>query len=193
MVFVATATFVQAETQAWRDRLVSAVRPGAVVARRGLDTDPITQAVLFGQGGGQWSHVGIAVQLIPDGPIYIESAMPGAGTRLEKPEVFFSAGQASDGEVFLIPENMVAAVQNAAKSLLGRPFDDQLALDDDGKKLYCTELVAIALRSAGVIKDLPIRPVPFLPQKVIAPDDLVAAVGAAFVRSVTPLALTGAQ
>jgi hypothetical protein len=78
----------------------------------------------------------------------------------------------------LIPEDKVDAVQSAAKSLLGRPFDDQLALDDDGKKLYCTELVALALQSAGVIKDLPMRSVPFLPQPVIAPDDLVAAVRA---------------
>ena len=175
MVLMATATFVQAEVQAWRDRVVAAVRPGAVVARRGLDNDPITQAVLFGQGGGRWSHVGIAVQLIPDGQIYIESAMPGAGTKLEKPEVFFSAEQASEGEVLLMPVDKVDAIQSAAKSLLGRPFDDQLALDDDGKKLYCTELVAIALRSAGVLKDVPTRSVPFLAKKVIARDDLVAA------------------
>ena len=178
MVFLATVTFVQADTQAWRDHVVAAVRPGAVVARRGLDNDPITQAVLFGQGGGQWSHVGIAVQLIPDGPIYIESAMPGVGTKLEKPEVFFSVEQASEGEVLLMPVDKADAVQNAAKSLLGRPFDDQLALDDNGKKLYCTELVAMALQNAGVIKDLPVRSVPFLTQKVIAPDDLVAAVRA---------------
>ena len=178
MVFLATVTFVQAEAQAWRDRVVAAVRPGAVVARRGLDNDPITQAVLFGQGGGQWSHVGIVVQLIPDGQIYIESAMPGVGTKLEKPEVFFSDEQASEGEVLLMPVDKVDGIQSAAKSLLGRPFDDQLALDDDGKKLYCTELVAKALRSAGAIKDLPTRSVPFLPQKVIAPDDLVAAVRA---------------
>jgi hypothetical protein len=101
--------------------------------------------------------------------------MPGAGTRLEKPEVFFSPEQASDGEVLLMPEGKVDAVQSAAKSLLGRPFDDQLDLDYDGKKLYCTELVAVALRVAGVIKDFPTRSVPFLPQKVIVPDDLVAA------------------
>lgn len=176
MVFVATVTFVRAEAQAWRDHVVAAVQPGAVVARRGLDNDPITQAVLFGQGGGKWSHVGIAVQLIPDGQIYIESAMPGVGTKLEKPEVFFSAEQASAGEVLLMPADKVDAVQSAAKSLLGRPFDDQLALDDDGKKLYCTELVAMALQSAGVIKDLPMRSVPFLPQKVITPDDLIATV-----------------
>jgi len=178
MVFMVTATFSRAETEAWRDRVVAAVRPGAVVARRGLDNDPITQAVLFGQGGGKWSHVGIAVQLIPDGQIYIESAMPGVGTKLEKPEVFFSAEQASAGDVLLTPVDKVDAVQSAAKSLLGRPFDDQLALDDDGKKLYCTELVAMALQSAGVIKDLPMRSVPFLTQPVIAPDDLVAAVRA---------------
>ena len=178
MAFMLMAIPVQAEPEAWRERVIAAVRPGAVVARRGLDNDPITQAVLLGQGGGRWSHVGIAVQLIPDGQIYIESAMPGAGTKLEKPEVFFSTEQASEGEVLLMPADKVDAVQSAAKSLLGRPFDDQLTLYDDGKKLYCTELVAIALRSAGVIKDLPVRSVPFLTQKVIAPDDLVAAVRA---------------
>jgi hypothetical protein len=175
MVFMVMAIPVQAEAQVWRDRVISAVRPGAVVARRGLDNDPITQAVLLGQGGGRWSHVGIAVQLIPEGQIYIESAMPGAGTRLEKPEVFFSTEQASDGEVMLIPEDRVDAAQSAAKSLLGRPFDDQLALDDDGAKLYCTELVALALRMAGVIKDWPTRTVLFLSQPVISPDDLFAA------------------
>lgn len=164
-----------AEPQSWRDRVVAAVRPGAVVARRGLDTDPITQTVLLGQGGGRWSHVGIAVQLIPEGQIYIESAMPGVGTKLEKPEVFFNVEQASDGEVVLMPTGLIDAVQSAAKSLLGRPFDEQLALDDDGQKLYCTELVAIALRVAGVITDLPMRSVPFLSQKVITPDDLIAA------------------
>jgi hypothetical protein len=175
MIFIVMAIPVQAEAQVWRDRVISAVRPGAVVARRGLDNDPITQAVLFGQGGGRWSHVGIAVQLIPEGQIYIESAMPEVGTRLEKPEVFFSTEQASDGEVMLIPEDRVDAVQSAAKSLLGRPFDDQLALDDDGAKLYCTELVALALRLAGVIKDWPTRTVSFLSQPVITPDDLFAA------------------
>ena len=178
MAFMLMAIPVQAEPEAWRERVIAAVRPGAVVARRGLDNDPITQAVLLGQGGGRWSHVGIAVQLIPDGQIYIESAMPGAGTKLEKSEAFFSAEQASEGEVLLMPVDKVDAVQSAAKSLLGRPFDDQLALDDDGKKLYCTELVAVALRSAGVLKDLPMRSIPFLTQKVIAPDDLVAAVRA---------------
>jgi hypothetical protein len=120
--------------------------------------------------------VGIAVQIIPDGPIYIESAMPGAGTVLEVPEVFFSSDQASDGEVLESPADKVDAVQSAAKSLLGRPFDDQLKLDDDGQKLYCTELVALALRAAGVIMDLPLRSIPWLPQKVITPDDLVAAI-----------------
>lgn len=176
MTLMVVSIPVTAKPQAWRDHVIAAVRPGAVVARRGLDNDPITQAVLFGQGGGRWSHVGIAVQLVPEGQIYIESAMPGAGTKLEKPEAFFSSEQASDGEVLLMPVDKVDAVQSAAKSLLGRPFDDQLELGDAGKKLYCTELVALALRVAGVIKDLPTRSVPFLPQNVIAPDDLVAAV-----------------
>jgi len=170
---------VSAELSGWRERLIASLRPGAVVARRGLDQDPITRLVLWGQGGGRWSHVGIAVQIIPDGPIYIESAMPGAGTVLEAPEVFFSAEQASDGEVIDIPHDRVEAVQSAAKALLGRPFDEKLELDDGGIKLYCTKLVALALRDAGVIAELPTRSIPWLPQKVITPDDLVAAVHSA--------------
>jgi len=175
MGVMAASHCAHAEPEAWREQVVAAVRPGAVVARRGIESDPITRAVLFGQGGGQWSHVGIAVQLIPEGPIYIESAMPGAGTKLEKPEVFFSAEQASSGDVLLMPAEKVDSVQDAAKALLGRPFDDDLRLDDGGEKLYCTELVALALLAAGVINSLPTRTVPFLPQKIITPDDLVAA------------------
>lgn len=176
VIFTAIFIHLQASAEAWRDQVIAAVRPGAVVARRGLLTDPITQAVLFGQGGGRWSHVGIAVQLIPGGQIYIESAMPGVGTKFDKPEVFFSREQASDGEVFSIPQDKTDAAQSAAKALLGRPFDDRLKLDDDGKKLYCTKLVAIALLKAGVIKTFPARSVPFLHQQVITPDDLIAAI-----------------
>lgn len=175
-IFVLLATPCPAQSTAWRDRVLAAIRPGALVARRGLDTDPITQAVLLGQGGGRWSHVGIAVQLIPQGPIYIESAMPEAGTRLEMPEAFFNAEQATDGEVVVMPVDIADDVQSAAKALLGRPFDDRLDLEDQGQKLYCTELAAIALRRAGVIQDWPTRSVAFLPQRVIAPDDLVATV-----------------
>ena len=107
MAFLVLSMPVPAEPPSWRERVIAAVRPGAVVARRGLDNDPITQVVLWGQGGGRWSHVGIAVQLIHEGPIYIESAMPGAGTVLEKLEVFFGPAQASDGEVFLLSEEKV--------------------------------------------------------------------------------------
>jgi len=59
--------------------------------------------------------------------------MPGAGTKLEKPDVFFSAEQASSGDVLLIPAEKVVAVQDTAKALLGRPFDDDLRLDDGGE------------------------------------------------------------
>jgi len=176
MALVALSVPVFADSSNWRARVIAAVQPGAVVARRGLDQDPITRLVLWGQGGGRWSHVGIAVQIIPDGPIYIESAMPGAGTVLETPEEFFSADQSSDGEVLEIPADKVDALQFAAKALLGRPFDNQLELDDGGQKLYCTKLVAFALRDAGVIAELPTRSIPWLPQKVITPDDLITAI-----------------
>ena len=160
--------------EVWRSKVISVVQPGAVVARRGLDSDTITQAVLLGQGGGKWSHVGIALQLIPDGQIYIASAMPSAGTKLEKPEVFFDERQASNGAVIPTPIDKSEAVQNAVKSMLGRPFDDQLRLDDGGQKLYCTELVALALQQAKVIKNLPTRSI--FSREIITPDDLVAAV-----------------
>jgi hypothetical protein len=83
------------------------------------------------------------------------------------------------GEVLLTPEDKVDAVQSAAKSLLGRPFDDQLALDDDGAKSSIAQSWwPWHCKVAGVIKDLPMRSVPFLSQPVITPDDLVAAVRA---------------
>ncbi len=163
----------QASAADWRLDLIPTIHPGAVVARRGLDSDWITQAVLHGSGNGRWSHVGVAVQLVTDGTLFILSAMPGAGTKLEKPEVFFSKEQATDGAVFATPLDRAEAVQSAAKNLLGRPFDNGLSLDDDGKKIYCTELVAIALKEAGVIDSMPKRKIPYLQQEVITPDDLI--------------------
>ena len=162
-----------ANAKDWRLDVMSSIQPGAVVARRGLDSDQITQTILRGSGGGRWSHVGIAVQLVTDGSIYILSAMPSAGTKLEKPEVFFSEQQAVDGAAFAIPLDKAEAVQTAAKELLGRPFDDDLLLSDEGKKVYCTELVAIALKKARVINDYPVKSVPFFLEKVITPDGLI--------------------
>lgn len=164
--------------QDWRSKAIAEVRPGAIVARRGLDSDQITQLVLRGQGSGRWSHVGVAVQLIPGGTVYIESAMPGSGTRLEKPEVFFSREQASDGAVFQVPLDKTDAVQSAAQELLGRPFDNELQLDDNGQKLYCTELAALALIKADVIQEMPARKALFVPWAVITPDDLIASLSA---------------
>ena len=163
----------QASAGDWRVDVLASIQPGAVVARRGLDSDWITQAVLQGSGGGQWSHVGVVVQLVEGGALYILSAMPGAGTKLEKPAVFFSKDQAINGAVFSTPPDKSGDVQNAAKELLGRPFDDDLLLSDDGKKVYCTELVAIALKKAGVINAYPLKTVPFFLEKVITPDDLI--------------------
>ena len=163
----------QASAGDWRVDVLASIQPGAVVARRGLDSDWITQAVLQGSGGGQWSHVGVVVQMVEGGALYILSAMPGAGTKLEKPAVFFSKDQATNGAVYPMPAEKSEAVQSAAKNLLGRAFDNDLLLEDSGKKVYCTELVAIALHEAGVIDKIPSRKIPHLPQEVITPDDLI--------------------
>lgn len=164
----------QAQAEDWRREAIASIQPGVVVARRGLDSDPITQAILRQSGQGRWSHVGVAVQLIPDGSVYILSAMPKAGTKLEKPEVFFNEKQATDGAVFRVPQDKAVDVQTFAKGFLGRPFDDDLLLTDGGKKVYCTELVAVALKKSGVIDDYPLKKVPFFKEKVIMPDDLIA-------------------
>jgi hypothetical protein len=163
----------QVQAEDWRREAIGLIQPGVVVARRGLDSDPITQAILRHSAEGRWSHVGVGVQLIPDGSVYILSAMPKAGTRLEKPEEFFSEKQATDGAVFYIPSDKSEAVQSFSKEFLGRPFDDDLSLTDEGKKVYCTELVAVALKKAGVIDDYPLKKVPFFKEKVIMPDDLI--------------------
>ena len=152
----------------WRDRIVRDLRPGDLVFRRGRGG--VSDAIAIASGSAlAWTHVGIVVQP-PSfaGPLVLH-AIDGRGVVIDPPERFFSEIEASAGAVVRL-RGGAAAAQHAL-AYAGRPFDHSLAMSEQDR-LYCTELVVVALRAAGVVIDPPLRRLPLVSEPVLMPDDL---------------------
>ncbi|WP_415033306.1 YiiX/YebB-like N1pC/P60 family cysteine hydrolase [Azonexus sp.] len=175
-VAVALSQPVSAEPAGWRDALISHLQPGDVVFRRGIGD--ISEAIAAMQGfvrrqSTTWSHVGVVTQIRPDGPLYIVHAID-RGVVLETPTQFFGLTEASAGTRIQGNKTTEAAAQ-AATRYLGRSFDDDFSLSDNGERMYCTELFVVAMRDAGASVKIEPRKVLMISDPVIMPDDLFAA------------------
>lgn len=183
-VAVALSQPVSAEPAGWRDALISHLQPGDVVFRRGIGD--ISEAIAAMQGfvrrqSTTWSHVGVVTQIRPDGPLYIVHAID-RGVVLETPTQFFAATEASAGTRIQGNKTTEAAAQ-AATRYLGRSFDDDFSLSDNGERMYCTELFVVAMRDAGASVKIEPRKVPMISDPVIMPDDLFTALEALLLKN----------
>lgn len=183
-VAVALSQPVSAEPAGWRDALISHLQPGDVVFRRGVGD--ISEAIAAMQGfvrrqSTTWSHVGVVTQIRPDGPLYIVHAID-RGVVLETPTQFFAATEASAGTRIQGNKTTEAAAQ-AATRYLGRSFDDDFSLSDNGERMYCAELFVVAMRDAGASVKIEPRKVPMISDPVIMPDDLFTALEALLLKN----------
>lgn len=183
-VAVALSQPVSAEPAGWRDALISHLQPGDVVFRRGIGD--ISEAIAAMQGfvrrqSTTWSHVGVVTQIRPDGPLYIVHAID-RGVVLETPTQFFAATEASAGTRIQGNKTTEAAAQ-AATRYLGRSFDDDFSLSDNGERMYCAELFVVAMRDAGASVKIEPRKVPMISDPVIMPDDLFTALEALLLKN----------
>lgn len=181
---VALSPPVSAEPAGWRDALIPDLQPGDVVFRRGLGD--VSEAIAAMQGlvrrqTTTWSHAGLVTQIRPDGPLYIVHAID-RGVVLETPAQFFSAAEASAGTRIRGNQTTLEAAQ-AATRYLGRPFDDGFLLSDNGERMYCTELLVVAMRHAGAGLEIEPRKVPVISDPVIMPDDLFVALEALLLKN----------
>jgi len=166
----------QATVADWRPALIADLKHGDLVFRRGVG--PVSESIALaiasttGRAPGM-THAGIAVQIRPGGPVHILHAIEDRGVTLEPPERFFSSLEAGAGTAIRIEKG--GEVSDAAMRYLGRPFDTRFEMSTDGV-IYCTELVALALRDAGTGIEVPMRKVALMPERIIFPDDLIAAV-----------------
>ncbi len=132
------------------------IRPGDLLFRRG--TGLTSHTVLLADKGGQFSHVGIAVDSA--GIAMVVHAVPGEPdfegdpdrVKMDTAEKFYSSLNASAGEICR-PGDPEAG-EKAAKAALeiyhkGMLFDHDYD-SADSTKMYCTELVMVAYRKAGI-------------------------------------------
>lgn len=163
------------ESFAWRQSVTAGLLPGDIVFRRGVGplADAVAAASFSAAGRARWTHAGIVAQLVAGGPLYVVHAIDGRGVVADAPQRFFSATESSAGNFVRVEGGERAA--HIALGFLGRPFDASLSTADQAA-LYCTELVFVSLRHAGVSLDVPLRRLP-LSASVMFPDDLERMLG----------------
>lgn len=162
----------------WRATLIAQLQHGDLVYRRGKSQVSATIASLSASATGdvtRWTHMGVAVRLRPGARIWILHAIEDRGVTLDPPEVFFASDQASSGAYQRFHDG--PAVAQAALKYLGRPFDTAFDLHEHGR-LYCSELVYLALEEVRPDVRVPLRDVPFVSLAVF-PDDIERAVAQA--------------
>lgn len=165
----------QAQTMddSWRSQLLATLSPGDVVFRRGIGERSEAVAVLQGVVRGDitaWTHVGIVVETPSRGGLAIIHAINDRGVVMDSPSTFFASTEASAGtRIAAHKQTQLAAT--AAKKYLGRPFDDSFELADNSR-IYCSELVFLALQDVGARLEIPLRKVPLIASAVAMPDDL---------------------
>lgn len=132
------------------------LREGDLAFRRGhsLASDAV---ILADPTKGAYSHIGIIAR--KEGEWCVVHAVPGEcgqpggidTVKTDPLEEFFSAEKASAGEIIRTGGDS-AALENAARKALGKigvQFDHDYDLADTSR-LYCTELVSLSFRNAGI-------------------------------------------
>lgn len=166
-----------AEPSSWRQSVTADLRPGDIVFRRGVG--PLADAVAVSAvsfssaaaGRARWTHVGIVTQPEPGGPLYVVHAIDGRGVVMDTPGRFFSSKESSEGG-FIRIENGASAAETAMR-FVGRPFDASFSMADQAA-LYCTELILVSMREAGITPRIQARRLPLI-SEVFFPDDLADA------------------
>ena len=132
------------------------LKTGDLVLRCG--SGMTSRAVLWADGGGSYSHIGIVVDsagvkmivhAVPDehdGPNDIDRV------KMEPPEKFFSSVRTCNGRIMRYPDSIIAqkAAQEAYRIYRKGTLFDHDYDDSDTSTLYCCELVEFAYQKAGV-------------------------------------------
>jgi hypothetical protein len=145
------------------------------VFRRGRDL--MSRIVLASHRPSRYSHVGVVVS--SDLGMDVIHSLPGdsysAGVRREALAIFMAEAE----EVGFYRLDSLAAPQRIRMrqyltAMIGIPFDYEFRLSDAGS-VYCTELVLLALRAAGVVPEPHPEGVmaPLLTEPAIPPSELL--------------------
>jgi uncharacterized protein YycO len=151
------------------------LQDGDVIFRRG--TDAVSRAILTGDTGSNYSHVGLIVKRHHHA--YVLHAIPAEASgeedivKVEPLTIFISSRRSIAVSVLRLKNNAKARGKLAvdyAQSRVGAPFDFSFDGEDDSN-LYCTELVWRAYEVAGVqiVNAAKLINVPMLASNVVPP------------------------
>lgn len=132
------------------------LQSGDIVLRCGSGIT--SRAVLYADNGGNYSHVGIVVEL--SGKMMIVHAVPDEHdapneedrVKMDSPEMFFSALRTNNGCIMRYHDSLKAAkaAQEAYRICEKGVLFDHDYNDLDSSKMYCCELVEYAYKKVGV-------------------------------------------
>lgn len=152
-------------------------RDGDLIFRRGRDM--ISRMVMSQGEDAQFSHVGVVVRR--GGRIMVVNAMPAEGDTpggvIEEPLSSFASEESAARAVLYrmdgLNDSQRQKIDGYVLSQMGKPFDDQFSMKDDGR-MYCAELAVKAYRAAGVDLAAQVKPIHLMTidEGVIIPDRL---------------------
>lgn len=160
----------------------AAVQTGDLVMRRGRSVASLS--VLLSDGAGAYSHAGVAIRR--GDSVWVVHAAPRSeverGFVVREPLAVFLAGDRADAAALYrsgaldggLRDSLAAVLERDARSRL--PFDGDFDLRTP-ERVYCTELVWRAFRSAGIEllpRGVASRSTPLGPRRVVLPSDLAA-------------------
>jgi hypothetical protein len=170
----------QAQPSLLTPSFLAAVQTGDLVLRRGRSL--VSRAVLLSDVRGAYSHVGVALRR--GDSVWVVHVAPATqtdrGMVVREPlAVYLGADRAaaaglyrSDALAGAMRDSLEAVLRDYARRRL--PFDDDFDLDTPAR-LYCTELVWLAYRHAGLEllpNGAPNRATPLGTRRYVYPSDL---------------------
>lgn len=118
-----------------------------------------------------WTHVGIVVPDQLGHPNFIVHAIIDEGVTFHTLGTFLDKNAGVRFACLRHPDpNTGVRIAQYAASLVGRVFDKNLIMSDEGKSIYCTELVELAVYEAGINVETQRIQVPLYREPIIHPD-----------------------
>jgi hypothetical protein len=150
------------------------LQEGDILFRRGTgwEAEVVTAA---NSASNSWTHVGVVIRDEHTADFLVVHADNERGVVADGIERYASEASTLARVRLELKGGERKKLVEFIRSQLGKPFDNFFSFRDEAQALYCTELVELALREASFSSGVVARPIAFLMEAVIFPQDLYVA------------------